>query len=91
GLRLGVEWQKIGSYYMDPQNTEKYNGYNVLHLRAGYQYKGVEVWVNVMNATDNYYSYITTKSNFGYSYQLAEPRNFNVGLAYDFSNLFKKD
>ncbi len=91
GLRLGVEWQKIGSYYMDPQNTAKYNGYNVLHLRAGYQYKGFEVWMNVMNATDNYYSYITTKSNFGYSYQLAEPRNFNVGLAYDFSNLFKKN
>ncbi len=91
GLRLGAEWQKIGSYYMDPKNTEKYNGYNVLHLRAAYQYKGFEVWMNVMNATDGYYSYITAKSSSGYSYQLAEPRNFNVGIAYDFSNLFKKD
>jgi outer membrane receptor protein involved in Fe transport len=91
GLRIGAEWQKIGSYYMDPKNTEKYNGYNVLHLRSGYRYKGFEVWLNVMNATDNYYSYITSKSSFGYSYQLAEPRNFNVGIAYDFSNLFKRN
>jgi iron complex outermembrane recepter protein len=91
GLRIGAEWQKIGSYFMDPKNTEKYNGYNVLHLRAGYRYKGFEMWLNVMNATDNYYSYITSKSSFGYSYQLAEPRNFNMGVAYDFSNLFKRN
>ena len=90
GLRIGAEVQHIGSYYVDPQNTAMYNGYNVLNLRAGYQFKGVEVWLNVLNATDNYYSYITTKSAFGYSYQLAEPRNFNVGLSYDFANLFKK-
>ena len=73
-----------------PKNTEKYNGYNVLHLRAGYGYKGFEIWLNLMNAADNYYSYITSKSSSGYSYQLAEPRNFNVGVAYDFSNLLKK-
>jgi len=90
GLRLGAEWQKIGSYYMDPKNTVKYHGYNVLNLRAGYQYKAFEVWLNVMNATNNYYSYISTKSASGYSFTLAEPRNFTIGIAYDFANLFKK-
>jgi iron complex outermembrane receptor protein len=90
GLRIGGEWQHIGSYFVDPLNTAKYDGYNVLNLRAGYQFKDVEIWLNVLNVTDNYYSYITTKSSFGYSYQLAEPRNFNAGIAYDFANLFKK-
>ena len=90
GLRLGAELQHIGSYYVDPLNTAKYKGYNVLNLRAGYQFKGLEVWVNVLNATDNYYSNITSKSSFGYSYQLADPRNFNIGIAYDFHNLIKK-
>jgi outer membrane receptor protein involved in Fe transport len=90
GFRIGGELQHVGSYFVDPKNTARYEGYNVLNLRAGYQWKGFEIWVNVLNATNNYYSYITTKSASGYSYQLAEPRNFNVGVAYDFANLFKK-
>jgi outer membrane receptor protein involved in Fe transport len=89
GLRIGTEWQKVGSYYMDPKNTVKYEGYNVLNLRAGYAFKGIEVWLNVMNATDNYYSYISTK-NTSYSYTLAEPRTFNAGISYDFGQLLKK-
>jgi outer membrane receptor protein involved in Fe transport len=90
GLRLGAEWQKIGSYFMDPQNTKKYVGYNVFNIRAGYQYKGFEVWVNVMNATDNYFSYISSRSSSGQSYQLAEPRSFNTGISYNFGQLLRK-
>jgi iron complex outermembrane recepter protein len=88
GLRIGAEWQKVGSYYMDPKNTVKYQGYNVVNLRAGYQYKGFEVWLNVINVSDNYYSYISTKST-SYSYQLAESRNFNIGVSYDLGRLIK--
>lgn len=89
GLRAGVEWQHLGKYFTDPQNTATYGGYNVLNLRAGYRIKGFELWVNVLNATNNYYAYIANKSAFGYSYNLAEPRNYNVGIAYDFTNLLK--
>lgn len=88
GLRLGAETQYIGSYFVDPQNTAKYCGYDVLNLRAGYRVRDIEIWLNVLNATNRYYSYITTKSSSGYSYQLAEPRNFNLGLSYDFAGLF---
>jgi iron complex outermembrane recepter protein len=90
GLRIGAEWQHIGSYFVDPQNTATYDGYDVLNLRAGYLWKGMELWVNVLNATDSYYSYITTKSSSGYSYQLAEPRNFTIGVSYDLASLFRK-
>jgi iron complex outermembrane recepter protein len=89
GLRVGAEWQKVGSYYMDPKNTAKYKGYNVLNLRAGYQYNGFEIWLNVLNVTNNYYSYISTKST-SYSYTLAEPRSFNLGISYDLGQLLKK-
>ena len=75
---------------MDPKNTVKYEGYNVVNLRAGYQFKGFEVWLNVMNAGDNYYSYISTKST-SYSYQLAEPRNYNLGVSYNFASLLKRN
>jgi outer membrane receptor protein involved in Fe transport len=89
GLRLGAEWQRIGNYFMDARNTEKYAGYNVINLRAGYKLKNLDLWVNVMNTTGNYYSYISTKTASGYSYTLAEPRNFIVGVSYDLANLFK--
>ena len=75
---------------MYPQNTAKYAAYDVFNLRAGYRLKALEVWMNVLNVTDKYYSYITSKGSSGYSYQLAEPRNFTVGLSYDLGGLFKK-
>jgi outer membrane receptor protein involved in Fe transport len=89
GFRIGAEWQHVGSYFTDPANTDRYEGYDVLNLRAGYSFRSFDLWLNVLNATDTYYSVITSKSNFGYSYQLAEPVSFNVGIAYDFSPLFK--
>ncbi len=89
GLRLGIEWQKIGSYFMDQKNTTKYDGYNVFHLRAGYKVKGFEIWMNAMNVTDAYYAYLATKSSSGYSYTPAEPRNFNLGISYDFAQISK--
>ncbi|MGZ8536852.1 MAG: TonB-dependent receptor, partial [Flavisolibacter sp.] len=88
GLRIGAEWQKIGKYFMDPTNTATYEGYDVLNIRAGYQLNGFEIWLNIINATDAYYSNNSTKSS-SYSYQLAEPRNFNIGIAYDFAKILK--
>ncbi len=90
GFRIGAEWQRVGSYYMDPLNTVEYKGYNVFHLRAGYKWKSMEIWANLMNVTDNYYAYTSSKSNSGYSYTPAEPRHINVGIGYDFGSLFKK-
>lgn len=90
GLRIGAEWQHVGSYWLDPVNTVKYPGFNVVHLRAGYQWKAFEVWVNTINVGDSYYAYTASKSGFGYSYNPAEPRNFTVGMSCDLGNLFKK-
>ena len=90
GLRVGVEWQHVGKYFADPKNTAPYNGYDVMHARAGYRIRNFEVWANVMNVTNRYYSYITTKSAFGYSYQLAEPRHINMGVSFDFAQTKKR-
>jgi outer membrane receptor protein involved in Fe transport len=88
GLRIGAELQHVGKYFADPKNTATYSGYNMLNIRAGYQYRNVEIWINAMNITDNYYANNVTKSSSGYSYTLADPRSINVGIAYDFGNLF---
>ena len=91
GLRVGAEWQHVGKYYTDPRNTATYDGFDVLNFRIGYAAKSWEIWMNVLNATNRYYSYITTKSSFGYSYQLAEPRNYNIGISYDIAQLIKNE
>ncbi|HEX2535638.1 MAG TPA: TonB-dependent receptor [Chitinophagaceae bacterium] len=90
GLRIGAEWQHVGPYFADPQNTATYEGYDVLHLRAGYTLGGAEVWMNLMNAADAYYSNNTTRSAFGYSYQLAEPRSLVIGCSFDLAHRTKK-
>ena len=89
GFRIGAELQHVGDYYADAKNTSVYQGYTVLNLRAGYEFRSVEIWINAMNITDNYYANIVTKGNSGYSYTLADPRNINIGFAYNFGNLFK--
>ena len=90
GLRLGVEWQASGSYFMDPKNTKKYKGYQVFHLRAGYKTGGFDIWFNMMNAGNSYYSTLASKTSSGENYQLAEPRSFQAGISYDLAQLIKK-
>lgn len=90
GLRAGIELQHVGKYYADAKNTAKYPGYTIINFRASYEYKWMEFWVNVMNATDRYYATVASKSAFGYSYTLAEPININVGYTYNFGQLFNR-
>ena len=89
GLRIGAEVQHIGDYFADAKNTYRYKGYTVLNLRVGYEFKSMEVWVNALNVTDTYYANVVTKSASGYSYNLADPVNINIGFAYNFGNFFK--
>lgn len=90
GLRTGIELQHVGQYYTDAKNTNRYPGYTIVNFRASYEYKWMEFWVNVMNATDRYYATVASKSSFGYSYTLAEPININVGYTYNFGKLFNR-
>lgn len=84
GFRVSVEFQHVGSYYMDQANSERFDGYNLIHARAGYQWKGFEIWSNVMNVTNTNYATVASKSAWGKSYNLGDPRTFNVGLSYQF-------
>ncbi|ESU26321.1 outer membrane receptor protein [Flavobacterium limnosediminis JC2902] len=84
-LRAGVEWQMVSSWYQDQINTVKYEGYNVFNGRIGYQFKGLELYMNVMNFTDKLYAYNVTRGNTATatpSYTAAAPRTFVFGLQY---------
>lgn len=84
-FRISAEWQHIGSYYMDNANTKKYGGYDLLNVRAGYTYRGWEVWINAINVTDTYYSTYASKAGTTISYNLGDPQEFRIGIAYRLS------
>lgn len=84
GFHIGLEYQQVGSYYMDDANTSQYKGFDVLNLRTGYQWKKAELWVSALNLLNQYYADVATKSSYGYSYNLGNPFTLSVGLQYNF-------
>ena len=84
GLRVSLEWQHIDEYYMESENNKVYEWYDIFNLRMGYEWRSLELWLNVINITDELYATVARASAWGQSYSLGNPRNFNFGLAYKF-------
>jgi outer membrane receptor protein involved in Fe transport len=86
GLRTSVEWQHIDEYFMNQDNSKSYKGYDIINVRVGYNWKAFEVWVNALNVSNELYSTVARANKWGQSYSLGKPRNFNIGLAYNFKS-----
>ena len=84
GFRIALECQSLGSYYTDPQNTAKYDGFAVFNARMGYSFGAFEGWVNCINLADKNYAVTVEKSAYGTSYRPGQLRALNVGAAYHF-------
>lgn len=84
GFRLSAEWQHVSEYFMETANEKIYDGYDIFNLRTGYQWKGLEVWVNAINVGNTLFSTVARSSKWGQSYSLGTPRSFTLGLAYQF-------
>ncbi|MEO8852231.1 MAG: TonB-dependent receptor, partial [Ginsengibacter sp.] len=85
GFRIGLECQSLGSYFTDPQNTSKYNGFTVFNARTGYEFKKFETWINWINVTNINYAVTVEKSAYGTSYRPGQLSTLNIGVAYHFS------
>lgn len=86
GFRISSEWQHVDKYYMENLNTKVYDGYDVMNMRLGYEFKMIEAWINVLNVTDELYAVTASASKWGESYSTGNPRHFTIGLAYKFKN-----
>ncbi|AFM04174.1 outer membrane receptor protein [Bernardetia litoralis DSM 6794] len=87
GLRTALEWQYVSGWYENQVNTLKYEGYNLLNFRIGYQWKGIEVFTNVMNLTDELYATTVSRGNTSTSiatFTPSAPRTFMMGIQYNF-------
>ncbi len=84
GFRIGVECQSMGSYFTDPQNTSKYNGFTVFNARTGYAFKSFETWINWINVANDNYAVTVEKSAYGTSFRPGQLSTVNIGVAYHF-------
>ncbi|GAB3025890.1 TonB-dependent receptor [Spirosoma pulveris] len=87
-FRTSVEWQHVAGWYQNQINTIRYGGYDVANIRAGYEWKGIEVFTNVMNVTNALFATNATRGNNATdrtTYTPAAPRTVVVGVQYTFS------
>ena len=81
GGRIQLEWFKLGSYYHDAANTEKYGGYNLVNLRANYPFdKRWEMFGAINNLTDTRYAETVGMDGTQPTYSTGLPRTFVVGV-----------
>ncbi|WP_234735851.1 TonB-dependent receptor [Tellurirhabdus bombi] len=96
GLRTSIEWQRISPWFQDQINTVRYadrgafgaRGVSVLNFRAGYEWKGFELFTNILNLSNELYANGATRGNNATdrtTFTPAAPRTFTVGLQYEWS------
>ena len=73
-----------GRYYMDPENTRTYNGFDLWTLQANYQIRrGGELFARVTNLLDKRYAEIVTYSAFTREqFTPGNPRTVYAGLRW---------
>ena len=84
GFRMGLEWQHVSEYYTDDKNTTTYDGYNIFNLRTAYNFKNIELFLNVMNIDDTLYATRVSTSWGRTTYTPGMPRTFYGGITYKF-------
>jgi outer membrane receptor protein involved in Fe transport len=84
GGRVAVEWSKTGTYYADPDNTQTYDGFELLTLHGNYVIRNIgELFVRVTNVTNEKYSEVATYNAFNkWQYTPGTPRSVFAGLRY---------
>lgn len=92
--RVALEVVSLGEYWMNNANTVRYGGHTLFNARGSYALqKGVELWVQGRNLTDEHYADSASSSYSGlgvYSpntqnqYTVGAPRSVMVGLTWNY-------
>lgn len=83
GGRLAAEWSHTGTYYMDPENTHRYGGFQLWTLHANYHIRGGEVFARVVNAADRKYAELVSYNAFNREqYTPGNPRMVYAGVRW---------
>lgn len=83
GLTTMLEWEHVGSYWMDDANTTKYDGYDLANFKMRYALnKHLDLFARVTNLTNRLYAE-NASINYGTQrYTPGAPRQAYVGFDY---------
>ncbi len=83
GLLSMLEFQHVGEYWLDDDNTRSYDGYTVANLKALYQVNDrLKFNIKINNLEDEIYAERATYSYGKEKYTPAAPRQVFIGLEY---------
>ena len=83
-LLLELEGVLVGSYEIDPGNTDDYRGHTIFNLRADWQVsEEVRVAARVLNLTDEEYADRADLAFGNYRYFPGLPRRLHVAVTWD--------
>ncbi|MBI5583716.1 MAG: TonB-dependent receptor [Deltaproteobacteria bacterium] len=79
-----LEWIRLGDYWLDNANTEKYNGHDLFNIRASYPItKQWEVYARLINAAGKLYAESASKSGSDAAiFAPGQPRTIFAGVVY---------
>lgn len=80
-----LEWVRLGKYWLDDANTEKYSGHNLFNFRVSSRIsKLLEIYARVINITDKLYAERVSKSGTDAAqFAPGQPRTFFAGITYN--------
>ncbi|MDH4183998.1 MAG: TonB-dependent receptor [Nitrospinota bacterium] len=85
GSALELEWIKIGEFWLDDANTEKYAGHDLYNARVSYSMGALKLYARVMNIADTRWA---TGGSFternGREFAPGNPLSFFGGATYSF-------
>jgi iron complex outermembrane recepter protein len=83
GGTVGVEWVRIGSYFLDEANLHRYPGHDLFHLRAGIPVsRSLELDARITNLLDTRYAEDASVSRLGEEFTPGAPRSFSLSVQY---------
>lgn len=85
GGKVELEWTRLGSYWLDDANTEKYSGHSLFNLRASYPVNDeLKLYGRIMNLLDERYATTASLGRDGREFAPGMPRTAYLGMSYSF-------
>ncbi len=84
-LNAQLTWQHLSSYYLNPENTAKYDGHDLLDINLSYQLaNNTEVSLHMLNLTNVAYAERADFAFGNYRYFVGQPRRAFIKFIYSY-------
>lgn len=85
GGKMELEWERLGEYWTDNENTARYDGHDLFNLRLNYPVsKRLEIYGRAMNLSDERYATAARGAEDAQEFAPGAPRSFYAGLNVSF-------